>query len=101
MVAGDAVALLAGLPSRCDGRRGMNHSAPLADAKTVPIAAGITQPNYPLSALEPPQPYVPTSTKSPEEKREQKKHWFRNGQKWRTGCEGRSSVAKRRHGLSH
>ena len=32
-------------------------------------------------------------------KREQKKRWFRNGQKWRTGCEGRISVAKRRHGL--
>jgi hypothetical protein len=33
-------------------------------------------------------------------KREQNKRWFRNGQKWRTGCEGRISVAKRRHGLN-
>ena len=40
------------------------------------------------------------STKSPERRREQKKRWFRNGQKWRTGCEGRISVAKRRHGLT-
>ena len=40
------------------------------------------------------------STKSPERKREQKKRWFRNGQKWRTGCEGRISVTKRRHGLN-
>src|SRR3984957_10603806 len=40
------------------------------------------------------------STKSAERKREQKKRWFRNGQKWRTGCEGRISVIKRRHGLS-
>jgi transposase, IS5 family len=40
------------------------------------------------------------STKSPERRREQKKHWFRNGQKWRTGCEGRISVIKRRHGLN-
>jgi transposase, IS5 family len=39
------------------------------------------------------------SSKSPERKREQKKRWFRNGQKWRTGCEGRISVVKRRHGL--
>ena len=39
------------------------------------------------------------STKSPDRKREQKKRWFRNGQKWRTGCEGRISVVKRRHGL--
>ena len=39
------------------------------------------------------------STKSPERKREQRKRWFRNGQKWRTGCEGRISVVKRRHGL--
>ena len=40
------------------------------------------------------------STKSAERKREQKKRWFRNGQKWRTGCEGRISVVKRRHGLA-
>jgi IS5 family transposase len=40
------------------------------------------------------------STKSPERKREQRKRWFRNGQKWRTGCEGRISVIKRRHGLT-
>jgi IS5 family transposase len=40
------------------------------------------------------------STKSPERRREQKKRWFRNGQKWRTGCEGRISVVKRRHGLN-
>ena len=39
------------------------------------------------------------STKSVARKREQEKRWFRNGQKWRTGCEGRISVAKRRHGL--
>lgn len=39
------------------------------------------------------------STKSPERKREQKKRWFRKGQKWRTGSEGRISVVKRRHGL--
>jgi transposase, IS5 family len=40
------------------------------------------------------------STKSAERRREQKKRWFRNGQKWRTGCEGRISVVKRRHGLT-
>jgi DDE family transposase len=39
------------------------------------------------------------SSKSPSRKREQKKRWFRNGQRWRTGCEGRISVSKRRHGL--
>ena len=39
------------------------------------------------------------STKSADRRREQKKRWFRNGQKWRTGCEGRISVVKRRHGL--
>jgi transposase, IS5 family len=39
------------------------------------------------------------STKSPQRKREQKKRWFRDAQAWRTGCEGRISVAKRRHGL--
>ena len=40
------------------------------------------------------------ATKSAERKREQRKRWFRNGQKWRTGCEGRISVDKRRNGLS-
>jgi IS5 family transposase len=40
------------------------------------------------------------STKRRERIREQKKRWFRNGQKWRTGCEGRISVVKRRHGLT-
>ena len=40
------------------------------------------------------------STKSPERRREQKKRWFRAGQAWRTGCEGRISVVKRRHGLN-
>ena len=40
------------------------------------------------------------STRSPERKREQRKRWFRDGQKWRTGSEGRISVVKRRHGLN-
>ena len=39
-------------------------------------------------------------TKSADRRSEQKKRWFRNGQKWRTGCEGRISVIKRRHGLN-
>jgi transposase, IS5 family len=40
------------------------------------------------------------STKSPERKKLQKKRWFRNAQKWRTGSEGRISLLKRRHGLN-
>jgi hypothetical protein len=32
--------------------------------------------------------------KSLERRREQRKRWFRNGQKWRTGSEGRISVVK-------
>jgi IS5 family transposase len=40
------------------------------------------------------------STKSGLRRREQKKSWFRRGQAWRTGCEGRISVVKRRHGLN-
>jgi IS5 family transposase len=39
------------------------------------------------------------STKSADRKREQKKRWFKQGQRWRTGCEGRIRVFKRRHGL--
>jgi IS5 family transposase len=38
--------------------------------------------------------------KSAERKREQKKRWFPQGQRWRTGSEGRISVAQRRHGLN-
>lgn len=40
------------------------------------------------------------STRSVERRRLQKKRWFRKGQKWRTGCEGRISLLKRRHGLN-
>jgi IS5 family transposase len=39
-------------------------------------------------------------TQSAERKKLQKKRWFRNAQKWRTGCEGRISLLKRRHGLN-
>jgi len=39
------------------------------------------------------------STKSVERRKHQKQRWFRKGQKWRTGCEGRISILKRRHGL--
>jgi IS5 family transposase len=40
------------------------------------------------------------ATKSGQRKREQKKRWFKQAQKWRTGCEGRISLLKRRHGLT-
>jgi IS5 family transposase len=39
------------------------------------------------------------STKSESRRQVQKKRRFKNGQKWRTGCEGRISLLKRRHGL--
>ena len=39
------------------------------------------------------------STKSPQRKQRQKKRWFKKAQKWRTGCEGRIRVLKRRHGI--
>jgi IS5 family transposase len=39
------------------------------------------------------------ATKSPARKQRQKKRWFKELQRWRTGCEGRISVLKRRHGL--
>jgi IS5 family transposase len=39
-------------------------------------------------------------TRSAERRRWEKQRWFKQGQKWRTGCEGRISVLKRRHGLS-
>ena len=39
-------------------------------------------------------------TKSKQRKLLEKKRWFRNAQRWRTGCEGRISLLKRRHGLN-
>jgi IS5 family transposase len=39
------------------------------------------------------------STRSRERKQMEKSRWFKKAQRWRTGCEGRISVAKRRHGL--
>ena len=39
------------------------------------------------------------ATKSTARKQRQKERWFKKAQKWRTGCEGRISVLKRRHGL--
>jgi transposase, IS5 family len=40
------------------------------------------------------------STRSAERKKLEKSRWFKKAQAWRTGCEGRISVIKRRHGLS-
>jgi IS5 family transposase len=40
------------------------------------------------------------NSKSSERRKLQRTRWFRAGQRWRTGCEGRISVLKRRHGLN-
>jgi transposase, IS5 family len=40
------------------------------------------------------------STGSEERRKLQKRRWFKQGQVWRTGCEGRISTVKRRHGLA-
>ena len=40
------------------------------------------------------------NTKSEARRKHQKQRWFKNGQRWRTGCEGRISALKRRHGLN-
>jgi IS5 family transposase len=39
------------------------------------------------------------NTHSAERKKKEKSRWFKRAQAWRTGCEGRISVLKRRHGL--
>jgi IS5 family transposase len=39
------------------------------------------------------------STPSEVRRQREKQRWFKRAQKWRTGCEGRISVLKRRHGL--
>jgi IS5 family transposase len=38
--------------------------------------------------------------KSPARRAFERQRWFRRGQRWRVGCEGRISVLKRRHGLN-
>jgi transposase, IS5 family len=40
------------------------------------------------------------NTKSVERKKKEHSRWFKKAQSWRTGCEGRISVLKRRHGLT-
>ena len=37
--------------------------------------------------------------KTPTRRAYERQRWFRRGQRWRVGCEGRISVLKRRHGL--
>jgi IS5 family transposase len=39
------------------------------------------------------------NTRSAERKQLERSRWFKQAQAWRTGCEGRISVLKRRHGL--
>jgi IS5 family transposase len=39
------------------------------------------------------------NTRSQERRKLQKSRWFKKGQRWRTGSEGRISTLKRRHGL--
>jgi|SRR5580704_439584 IS5 family transposase len=38
--------------------------------------------------------------KSADEHKRRRQRWFRAGQRWRVGCEGRISVLKRRHGMN-
>lgn len=40
------------------------------------------------------------NTKSVDRKKKEHSRWFKKAQRWRTGCEGRISVLKRRHGLT-
>jgi transposase, IS5 family len=37
--------------------------------------------------------------KTPARRTYERQRWFRRGQRWRVGCEGRISALKRRHGL--
>ena len=40
------------------------------------------------------------NTRSAQRRRWEKQRWFKRAQAWRTGCEGRISVIKRRHGMA-
>ncbi len=39
------------------------------------------------------------NTGSMQRKKLEKRRWFKKAQRWRTGCEGRISILKRRHGI--
>ena len=87
--------MIQGFLNVVDVSRGHLHQALFdAGAATVsrrpPARADRTPAITPLSA---------ETAKSAERK---KKHsrWFKKAQAWRTGCEGRISVLKRRHGLT-
>jgi hypothetical protein len=82
-------------PRRLDPRR----PQPTADF-TVEVPQGAIGRTRADEDLSPVCLWPTAAQKSPERKPEQRKRWFRNGQKWRTGCEGRISVIKRRHGLN-
>ena len=44
---------------------------------------------------------IPNRTTTSEQRRKlQRRPWFKKSQRWRTGCEGRISTVKRRHGLA-
>jgi IS5 family transposase len=60
-----------------------------AEGETTAKAMGVKRVSVPNRA-----------TKSAQRKQEQKKRWFKKAQNWRTGCEGRISLLKRRHGLN-
>ncbi len=60
-----------------------------AEAETAATALGVKRVSVPSR-----------STKSAQRKQEQKTRWFKKAQQWRTGCEGRISLLKRRHGLN-
>jgi hypothetical protein len=84
--------------------RGAHNPKPITISYALPCKASFTSSASPLDidkifvGLRPEAPN--RTSKSAARKREQKKCWFRNGQKWRTGCDGRISVIKRRHGLA-
>jgi IS5 family transposase len=77
--------LLGRVPDLATGDAGFFSAANEADAKEL----GVKRVAVPSR-----------NTKSEKRKQEQKKRWFKKAQKWRTGCEGRISVLKRRHGLN-
>jgi transposase, IS5 family len=68
--------------------------------RPMPVSARqkTRRPRKPRASSASASPIAPP--KAPSANASKRKRWFRNGQKWRTGCEGRISVVKRRHGLN-
>lgn len=81
-------------PARCDGSQ-YNSAWSRTSRLPVTTTPWRSSPTARSSRVILPRP----GCKTPARRAHERQRWFRRGQRWRVGCEGRISVLKRRHGL--